>query len=142
VQRRRGSWWMVLALASLAVLAVAGGCSDKTKDKLKDAAKGVQSDLSSDTGKVKARAVAEALRGSLKANKTADQQGVRSVVVLQQAVNDLPGTPTVTGITDGDGDGKDDDGLLEVDEDGAKACLTLPATGEDIQVTSGACAPG
>jgi hypothetical protein len=139
MQRRRG-WFVVALLGSLLVASVLGGCSSETKQKVKEGAKSIQSDISSDVDKASARATAEALRLSLKNNKDADTKGVRSVEVLNQAVKDLPGDPTVTGIVDANGDGMDDDGLLQVDQDGQSACITLPPTGEEIDVTSGACA--
>ena len=45
----------------------------------------------------------------------------------------------MSGIEDGNGDGLDDDGLIQVDQGGQSACVKVPATGNDIQVTSGAC---
>ena len=74
---------------------------------------------------------AEALRASLSSNDTAAEDGLRSVAALQEVADDLPGDPEVTGIEDGDGDGLDDDGKVQVDQDDASACVTLPEAGDD-----------
>src|SRR3954470_17451577 len=129
MQQRRG-WFMAIVLGSLLTASVLGGCSSETKAKVKEGAKSVQSDISSDVNKASARATAEGMRASLKGNSDADTKGVRSVSVLNQVVKDLPGNPTVTGIVDANGDGLDDDGLVQVDENGESACVTLPPTGE------------
>ncbi len=88
---------------------------------------------------VTARATAEALRVSLKGNDTADEEGIRSVKAIQQAADDLLGDPEITGIEDGDGDGLDDDGKVQVTQDGSDVCVSLPETGEDTTVTDGPC---
>ncbi len=147
--KQRSGWTAVLVLGALLVSFVASCSSDTRKDikqtatdlgsELSTGATDLGSDISSGADVLGARATAEAIRGSLKANKDADTKGVRSVTVIQQVVKDLPGDPTVTGIADSNGDGLDDDGQIQVDQDGQSACVTLPPQGEDIQVTSGAC---
>ena len=54
--------------------------------------------------------------------------------MLQEAADGLPGDPTVEGIADTNGDGFDDDGRVEVRVEQERSCLTLPASGDDIDV--------
>ena len=58
----------------------------------------------------------------------------RDVDVLEESVDDLPGEPEVTGIDDGDGDGRDDDGVVEVHVGDQRACLVIgePGDGDDV----------
>jgi hypothetical protein len=87
-----------------------------------------------------ARASAEALRVSLKAQDSdAGTGGVRNIEVLREAADDLPGDVDVTGVSDGNGDGIDDDGLVEVSVDDEFACVTLPESGDKIDVSGGRC---
>jgi hypothetical protein len=87
-----------------------------------------------------ARASAEVFRVSLKAQDTKDETGgVRNIEALREAADDLPGDPNVIGIRDGDGDGVDDDGFVAVRVDDQFACITLPESGEDIDVSRGRC---
>ncbi len=142
-----------MAVLTAVLLSTAVSCSSSTRKSIKQTATDIGSDISSGatdlgsdvangTNKVRARATAEAIRVSLKNNKDADAKGVRNIDVLHQVVKDLPGDPTVTGIEDKNGDGLDDDGHLQVDQGGQSACVTLPKTGKDIQVTSGPCPAG
>ena len=135
---------------ALALVFGASACSDDTKDKAKDAAESAKEDIgnAADTAKENAedaagaagaRAAAEALRVSLKGNDTADEKGMRSVDAINQAAEDLPGDPEISMVDDGDGDGLDDDGKVQVSVGDQDACLTLPETGEDTQVTGEAC---
>lgn len=115
-------WPLVVVFAALSLLAL--GC-----DEAEETAK--------ETG---ARASAEAFRVSVKAQDTeGDAGGVRNVQVLREAADDLPGKADVVGIDDGDGDGVDDDGFVEVKVDKEFACVTLPESGEDVDVTGGRC---
>jgi hypothetical protein len=57
--------------------------------------------------------------------------------VLQEAARDLPRSPTVTGLSDGNGDGRDDDGKLEITIDESHSCVIV--AGGDIDVTSNRC---
>jgi len=126
-------------LLLIAAPLLAAGCSSETTDKAKDAAKSAGNDASNAADIAEARSAAESLRTSLKGNDTANAKGVRSVEAINKAAKDLPGDPTVTGVEDTDGDGLDDDGKVGVTVNDAKACLTLPETGEDTKVTSDAC---
>jgi hypothetical protein len=115
-------WLLIVVFAAMSVPAVA---CDEAEETAKQ------------TG---ARASAEAFRVSVKAQDTeGDPGGVRSVQVLREAADDLPGSVDVLGIDDGDGDGVDDDGFVEVKVDDEFACVTIPASGEDVDVTGGRC---
>ena len=134
---RRTTALLIAVVAAPAL--VLGACSDEDQDKAKEQVEDVRDDVAEGIDTATARGQAEALRASLKANSTADREGLRSMRAIRQAVEDLPGDPDVTGVEDGDGDGQDDDGNVEVRADGKSACVTLPAEGEDAEVSSGAC---
>lgn len=140
---------IAIALVALTSISLAG-CSSDTKDKAKDAVDSAKEDakkgadkagntLSTKKDEAQARATAEELRVRMKESDTADAEGVRSVKALNDSVSKLAGNPTVTGIEDGNGDGLDDDGKVQVDVNDSHACLTLPATGENTEVKGGAC---
>jgi hypothetical protein len=121
----------LLALAVVGLL-VGGACDDDTEDNVERAKE--------KAGEAGARATAEAFRVSLKAQDTDDASGgVRNVEALRSAAEDLPGDPDITGIADADGDGRDDDGYVQADVGDESACVTLPETGDDIDVSGGAC---
>ena len=122
-----------LALSPLAA------CSSETTSNAKDTVKSAKEDVAKTADEAAARAAAEALRVSLKGNKTADKEGIRSVKAIDQAAKDLPGDATYTGVTDANGDGLDDDGQVQVTVSQGNACLTLPAQGENTTVKGGAC---
>lgn len=132
---------LLAALAPLAMVAtLAGaGCSDDTQKEIDEAAEAVRSDAEDVARDAGARAVGEAFRVSLETNDIAENDGYRSVEALQDAADDLPGDPDISGIEDGDGDGLDDDGRVEVTVDGGSACVVIPETGTDAEVTDGAC---
>jgi hypothetical protein len=116
-----------LALGVLAVgaLALAGVACDDAEEKVNDAT---------------ARAGAEGFRVSIKAQDTDDDSGgVRSIEALRAAAEDVPGDPDITGIEDSDGDGVDDDGLVEVKVGDQVACVQLPESGDEVDVTGDAC---
>jgi hypothetical protein len=113
------------AVALVAAITLVTGACDEAEEKAKE---------------VGARASAEGLRASLKAQDTDDVTGgVRSVKALNEAADDLPDQAEVVGIADGDGDGVDDDGLVEVKVDQEFACVTVPESGDDIDVSGGRC---
>jgi hypothetical protein len=125
----------LLALAVVGLL-VGSACDDETRDKAEEAVE----DAKDKAGEAGARASAEAFRVSLKAQDTDDASGgVRNVEALRSAAEDLPGDPDIIGITDADGDGRDDDGYVQADVGDESACVTLPETGDDIDVSGGAC---
>ena len=117
------------------------GCSEDTRDKLGDAAESAREDIESASDTVAARAAAESFRAAIKADDLDDTRGgARELALLQDKAGDLPGDPVAEGIADADGDGVDDDGWVEFVVGDAVACVTLPVTGDDIDVTEGRCA--
>jgi hypothetical protein len=128
----------LIALAAFGLIAGVA-CDDDTRDDLKDAAEEAK-EKAAEGG---ARVVAEGYRASIKAQDTDDASGgVRNMEALRVAASDLPGDPEVTGIEDADGDGRDDDGYVQVTVEDENACVTLPESGDDIEVSGGACPTG
>jgi hypothetical protein len=134
---------LMIAL-TLSLLLWSLGCSDDTQDDAQEAADSARADLEEAGADLEeaverggARAVAEALRAAVEADDRSEEDGPRSVDVLQESVNDLPGDPEVEGIADDDGDGLDDDGLITVRVEDEAACLTIE--NDDMDVDSGAC---
>jgi hypothetical protein len=116
-------------------------CSDETRDRIGDAADSAREDIESAGNTVGARAAAESFRAAIKADDLDDARGgARELALLQDKADALPGDPVAEGITDADGDGIDDDGRVEFVVGDAVACVTLPASGDDIDVTDGRCA--
>jgi hypothetical protein len=140
---------ILAALAALLLLVGAAACSDdddSTQTGSGDTGGTTQDDSSGDDpdddiGEVAesaaARAVAEVIRLALFEDDGPDSDR-RKVEVLQESVDDLPGSPDVSGIADDDGDGLDDDGEVEVRVNDEVACLTVAEDGE-VDVTGGAC---
>ena len=139
-----------LAVALLAFVPLAAGCSSDTKDNAKDTAESVKDDAAEnadeagneieETGdEAQARAAAEDLRARIKANDTANDEGPRSIAAINESLADVAGDPELEGLEDADGDGLDDDGKLQVNVEDSSACLTLPESGEDTTVDGGAC---
>ena len=128
----------LIALAVVGLMLV-GACDDETRDKAKETAESVKEKA----GEAGARAAAEAFRASIKAQDTNEATGgVRNVEALREAANDLPGDPEITGIADSDGDGRDDDGYVQARVGDENACVTLPESGNDVDVSGGACPAG
>jgi hypothetical protein len=126
----RGATWARLVLAG-AVAFFAAACDEDTRD-----------DVERRVEQAGARVTAEAFRGVLESKDLGDDENLRTVRVLRDSADDLPGSPTVDGIVDGDGDGEDDDGRVEFDVDGEKACVQIEADGDDVEVEGGACDEG
>jgi hypothetical protein len=136
-KRRRFRLWPLLVVAALVGgMFVACGSDDDGDgetdiDEIDDQAAEV-------TESAGARGVAEALRLVLIEDDLDEDQHVRDVDVLQESVDDLPGDPDVQGIADEDGDGKDDDGKVEVLVNDEVACMSV-SLDSDVEVTGGEC---
>ena len=115
------------ALSLVVMVGLVGACGDEDRDDFERLA---------DTAG--ARSVAEALRVSLLAQDLHDDQHVDDVAIIQAAVRDLPGDPEVSGVEDANGDGRDDDGKIQVRVDDEAACVTVHDNGE-VNVSGGAC---
>jgi hypothetical protein len=111
----------------LGAVGVVGACSDEDRD-----------DFERVADSAGARSLAEALRVSLLAQDLHDDQHVDDVAIIQAAVRDLPGDPEISGVEDGNGDGRDDDGKIAVRVDDETACVTVHENGE-VNVSDDAC---
>jgi hypothetical protein len=130
----------VALFAGVALAFGAAACDEETRDKAGDAVESAREDVEESVDEAGARGAAESFRVSLKAQDTDDDAGgVRAIDALNEAADDLPGDPEVLGIGDGNGDGADDDGLVEIRVGEELACVTLPTSGNEIDVTGGAC---
>ena len=127
-------------LVVVVLAAFATACDEDTQDKADEAVERATEDIDEGVDDASARAGAEAFRASLKAQETDDDAGgVRQVDALEEAADDVPGSPDIAGIADDDGDGVDDDGRVEVRVGDQVACVELPESGDEIDVTDDAC---
>ena len=108
------------------------GDDDSTADRARDAAGEV--DNAVDAGI--ARGQAEIFRQRAK-DLVRQGESLDSMSVLQEAARDLPRTPTVTGLGDANGDGRDDDGKVQIAIDDSFACVVV--SGADINVSGARC---
>jgi hypothetical protein len=130
---RRRRWAAVLVVP----LALAGAaCGD---DETSDAGdEGIVQEVEDAGESAGALGLAEAMRVTLLAEDVGDDVDRHSVDVLRESADDLPGSPDVIGITDDDGDGRDDDGNVELRVDDEAACLTVEGD-SDVAVGAGPC---
>ena len=78
------------------------------------------------------------MRGGAQAQDLDNGKTLRDVDVLRENANDVPGDPAVEGIVDTDGDGKDDDGKVELRVGDQAACVIV-STNNKVSVESDAC---
>ena len=132
-QRRRQKKWIAL-VASAALLL--GACGDDSSTTAADNARDAASEVDNAVDAGLARTQAEIFRQRAK-DLVRQGEPLDSMSVLQEAARDLPRNPTVTGLGDANGDGRDDDGKLEISIDQSHSCVRIAGT--DIDVTSAAC---
>lgn len=139
-------WAVVVAVAFAALTACTvdegGAVIQDAEEFVEDArrrAREAAHDVEEAGEQVGARAVAEAIRAALIVEDLETGEPLRDIDVLHRAVDAIPGAPQVSGIEDADGDGRDDDGRLEVAANDELACVSVPAGGGDIDVRSDAC---
>jgi hypothetical protein len=137
VRVRRGA---LVAVAAALTFLGAAACSDETQSKVADASRSAATDVGNAANSASARAQAEAIRANIKTDDRTKTQSTRTMAVIQDATAKAPGEVRTTGVADADGDGLDDDGLVEVEFNGAFACIRLPAQGTDTTVDDGHCA--
>jgi hypothetical protein len=127
----RVRWLAVAAVGSALWLS---GCGDDStaSDKARDAA----SELDSAVDAGIARGQAEIFRQRAK-DLVRQGESLDSMSVLQEAARDLPRNPTVTGLGDTNGDGRDDDGKVEIAIDDSYSCVVV--SGSDINVSGSRC---
>ena len=114
---------MVFVVLAVAVASVLSACGSSTKKTV---------------NQVGARAAAEAVRAQLKAADLKNGETVRDLRRIQDAIDKLPGDPTITGLADKNNDGKDDDGDVQFTVGNQSACLSAHDNGR-IDVSDGAC---
>jgi hypothetical protein len=130
-----------ISTAMVAMLLTLGACGDSTSvsDKARSAADEARSaadDVRTKADEALARGQAEALRERVKDLANGDTGKWRDIALLRQAAKDLPGSPDVTGVVDDNGDGKDDDGHVEIVVNDSRACVAIDG---QIDVHGGAC---
>jgi hypothetical protein len=125
---------VLVACLLLFGIAACGDSNDDAKDAV-DSARAKAEDVAGAAG---ARTAAEALRGLLQAKHLDANQTLRDVAVLQAAADDVPGSPSVSGIDDQDGDGNDDDGKVQLAVGDQVACVSVQDNGE-TSVSSDSC---
>jgi hypothetical protein len=129
----------LLGTALVAAVVLGGAaCSDESRDEIGDAAESVGDDAEQAANAAAVRSAAEAMRASLQAEDLAANETVRHITVLEEAIDDVPGDVRSSGVTDGDGDGKDDDGKVELAVGDERACVTVADNG-DVSVAGDAC---
>ncbi len=124
------------AAASLLLLCGLAACSDDAGS-AQDKARDVANDVKETANDAAARAVAESFRAALKAK--GGGQSLRNITLPNDVDGSLPGDPDISGISDSDGDGQDDDGKVWVKVNDSNACVTVPATGDLVDVEGGSC---
>jgi hypothetical protein len=123
--------WLAVAVGS-ALWVSACGDDGSASDKAREAASEVDSAV--DAGI--ARGQAEIFRQRAK-DLVRQGEALDSMSVLQEAARDLPRNPTVSGLGDSNGDGRDDDGKVEIAIDDSYSCVVV--TGTDINVSGSRC---
>ena len=131
-RKTRQKWFAVVAAGALWL----GACGDDSSSRAADEARDAAGDVDSAVDSGLARAQGEIFRQRAQ-DLVRQGESLDSMSVLQEAARDLPRNPTVTGIADANGDGRDDDGKLEITIDDSHSCVRV--SGADIDVTSAAC---
>ena len=126
----------ILACLLVAASVLVGGACDDDSD-----GQNVREEVEDAVGGATALAAAESMRAALEAQDLGSGETLRSVSVLQENADDVPGDPEVSGIADADGDGNDDDGQVELKVGDQAACVTVTSQ-NDVSVDDGACSAG
>jgi outer membrane murein-binding lipoprotein Lpp len=123
--------WLLAALLGAAALA---GCSSDTQSKIDKAVDGVKKDVDQQVDKLRARGAAEAIRVKLLVDTGTDDQKNITAQEVDAAVKDASDDVKVTRSTS-------DSKVVYLDVAAGKerACVTVPATGHEVEVTSGSC---
>lgn len=125
----------ILATLTLGTAAVA--CSEEAQQKAEDAVDAAREDLENAADDTAARAQAEVFRAALRAADLDNDDDRRKIDVLNDAADELS-DDVVVGIDDGDGDGLDDDGLVQIESNDQSACVRIAQDG-DVKVTDDPC---
>jgi hypothetical protein len=132
LRKTRRKWIALTAAGALWLGACGDDSSSTAADKARDAAGEVDSAVDASLARAQAEIFRQRARDLVRQGEPLD-----SMSVLQEAARDLPRNPKVTGIGDANGDGRDDDGTLEISIDNSHSCVRV--VGTDINVTSAAC---
>jgi len=128
--------WTVIVCAT-AALFVGAACDDDTQDAV-DSARSTVTDLQDKAGEAGARGVAEAYRAALKAEGANNSKNLCNESTLQSAADNLPGDPDVE-IIDDDDDGADNACFVQVTVSDQSACVEVPTSGDNVDVSGGTC---
>jgi hypothetical protein len=118
---------ILTAVAALGLLGVACGDDDGAED------------VEETVEQAQARAAAEWMRGDLLGRDLRSDEHLRDVSVLEDSAENIPGSPDVTGIDDTTGDGRDDDGNVEIVVGDEAACVRVSEDGDSVDVEGGTC---
>lgn len=124
-------------LATFAFGTAAVACSDETQKKAEEAIEGAKEDVENAANETVARVQAEAFRTALRAADLDNDDDRRRIEVLEEAADELA-DDVVVGIEDDDGDGLDDDGLVQIESENQAACVRIARNG-DTEVTDEPC---
>jgi hypothetical protein len=116
--------WTVI-LCTAAALFVGAACDD-------DAGETVNQ-IQEKAGEAGARGVAEAYRGAIKAEGANNNKDLCRPSVLQEAAENLPGDPDIQ-FSNGDGEC-----YAQVTVSDQSACVTVPKSGDNVDVSGGTC---
>ena len=130
---------IITLLALLGLVAASCGDDDDGGDNADDEAQELEEDAEDLIQEGGARAAAETVRASLVARNLDEDEHLRDVAVLEEAIDNVPGGPEVSGLDDGDGDGRDDDGRLQLKVGDESACVAVSEDGQTVDVEGGAC---
>lgn len=126
-----------LLVGAVAVATLLGACSDEARDEIEDDVRDAVTTVQDAVDQASARAVAEAFRVSIRAR--GGEGSLRRVERIREAIDVLPGDPRAAGLTDGNGDGLDDDGRVQFSVGDDHACVQLPESGTNIDISNGRC---
>ena len=116
--------WAVI-LCAAATLFLAAACDDDASETVDD--------LQEKAGEAGARGVAEAYRAALKAEGTNNDTSLCRPSLLQDAADNLPGSPDIE-FSNGDSDC-----YAQVTVSDQTACVTVPKSGDNVDVSGGTC---
>jgi hypothetical protein len=128
----RKSWIVIAAAGALSLGACGDDSSSTAADRARDAAGEVDDAVDAGLARTQAEIFRQRAKDLVRQGEPLD-----SMSVLQEAARDLPRSPTITGLGDTNGDGRDDDGKLQITIDESHSCVVV--AGSDIDVTSARC---